>query len=250
MTKSFVMDNCACQKDKGTDYARRKMEKFLHEYYRKYGKAGYVAQFDIHGYYPSMQHNIVESIFSQKISAPEIGMVTDILRTQYPGECGYNPGSQMIQIAGVSMLNKLDHYIKEKLRAHFYIRYMDDFIIISNSKEYLEFCQKNVSEELQKLGLSLNEKKTKVFELNDGIGFLGFEYTLTDSGKVLKLIRSSNVKRERKKLRRLVAKAKRGEMPREKVDESYEAWKCHASYGNSYNLLKRMDAYYKSLWEI
>ena len=62
------------------------------------------------------------------------------------------------------------------------------------------------------------------------------------------LIKSSSVKMQRRKLRRLVAKSKRGGIPRDKVDESYAAWRNHASKGNSYNLLKRMDAYYNELW--
>ena len=249
MTKSFVIDNCACQKGKGTDYARRKLEKFLHEHYRKNGCAGYVAQFDIHGYYPSMQHNLIESNFAEKIPIEQMKMVKAILREQYPSDKGYNPGSQMIQIAGISALDKLDHYIKEKLRAHLYLRYMDDFIIISNNREYLEFCKEKITDELLKIGFELNGKKSRIFSLSDGIDFLGFRYSITNTGKVLKQIRPSNVKRERLKLRRLVGKSKRGLMPREKVDESYAAWKNHASYGNSHNLIRRMDKYYESLWE-
>lgn len=55
-------------------------------------------------------------------------------------------------------------------------------------------------------------------------------------------------KREKKKLRRLVAKSKSGSIPRDKVDESYAAWRNHASKGNSFRLLQRMDEYYKNLW--
>ena len=62
------------------------------------------------------------------------------------------------------------------------------------------------------------------------------------------LLNSSNVKHERKKLRKLVALVKKGERTRDKVDECYEAWKNHAAKGNSYQLLKRMDKYYKDLW--
>lgn len=53
----------------------------------------------------------------------------------------------------------------------------------------------------------------------------------------------------RRKLRRLVAKAKRGEITKAKADECYRSWKANASKGNSYKLLQRMDLYYKSLWE-
>lgn len=44
-------------------------------------------------------------------------------------------------------------------------------------------------------------------------------------------------------------KVKQGEMTREKADECYKSWRAHASKGNSHNLLKSMDRYYKSLWE-
>lgn len=94
----------------------------------------------------------------------------------------------------------------------------------------------------------LNMKKTEIYHIAKGIDFLGFHYKLTETGKVIMTVRSENVKRERKKLRRLVAKSKRGGLPREKVDDSYAAWRNHASKGNSYRLLKRMDAYYLDLW--
>ena len=248
MSKSFILDNYACQKGKGTDAARKRLKEFLHRYYRKHGNVGYVAQFDIHGYYPNMSHAVTEGLFKKKLP-PEIAeMVIAILRHQYDGDKGYNPGSQLIQIAGISILNGFDHYMKEQLHAKLYIRYMDDFLIISDDAEYLAECQEQATKYLERLGFELNPKKTRIYPLSEGIGFLGFDYYLTDTGKVLMLIKSANVKRERRKLRRLVAKSKRGGIPRDKVDESYAAWRNHASKGNSYNLLKRMDAYYNELW--
>lgn len=248
MSNSFIYDNFACQKGKGTDAARNRLTEFLHKYYRKHGHDGYVAQFDIHGYYPNMSHAATEKLFKEQLPPEVYTMVLRILREQYEGDKGYNPGSQLIQIAGISILDKFDHFVKEQLHAKFYIRYMDDFLIISPDKEYLQRCMAEIQKQLTPLGFELNEKKTRIYNLSDGIDFLGFIYRLTDTGKVLKLVRPENVKRERKKLRRLVTKSKRGFLPREKVDESYAAWRNHASKGNSYNLLKKMDAYYLDLW--
>ena len=109
-------------------------------------------------------------------------------------------------------------------------------------------CLDRIKKYLESLGFELNPKKTRVYDLSDGIEFLGFRFCLTDTGKVVMLIKSSSVKRERRKLRRLVSKSKRGGIPRDKVDESYSAWRNHASKGNSFKLLQRMDAYYKRLW--
>lgn len=248
MSKSFIFDNYACQRGKGTDAARKRLKEFLHRYYRKHGNVGYVAQFDIHGYYPNMSHAVTEGLFKKKLPPEVVDMVIAILRHQYDGDKGYNPGSQLIQIAGISILDGFDHYMKEQLHAKLYIRYMDDFLIISDDAEYLAECQEQATKYLERLGFELNPKKTRIYQLSEGIGFLGFDYYLTDTGKVLMLIKSANVKRERRKLRRLVAKSKRGGIPRDKVDESYAAWRNHASKGNSYNLLKRMDAYYNELW--
>ena len=248
MSKSFIYDNFACQKGKGTDAARNRLKDFLRKYYRKQGNIGYVSQFDIHGYYPNMNHKMAEQTFKKKLPPEIFDMVVKILRSQYDGDKGYNPGSQLIQIAGISVLDGFDHFVKEQLHVKYYIRYMDDFLMIHHDREYLEDCQKKAKEYLKGLKFELNEKKTQIYPLSEGIDFLGFQYHLTDTGKVLMFIRPENVKRERKKLRRLVERSRKGFLPKEKVDESYAAWRNHASKGNSFKLLQRMDAFYKSLW--
>ena len=249
MSRSFIYDNFACQKGKGTDAARNRLKEFLRKYYRRHGNHGYVAQFDIHGYYPNMDHEETEKLFRRKLP-DEIGdMVVRILREQYEGDAGYNPGSQLIQIAGISMLDGFDHYCKEQLHARYYIRYMDDFLIIHHDREYLEDCMRKAKTFLDGVKFELNPKKTRIYSISEGIEFLGFRYRLTETGKVIMLILPENVKRQRKKLYRLVAKSKRGEIPREKVDESYAAWRNHASKGNSYRMLLKMDRYYQELWK-
>lgn len=248
MTRSFIYDNFACQKGKGTDSARNRLKVFLQRFYRKHGTHGYVAQFDIRGYYPNMSHAVAEKVFRDKLPSEIYSQVERILREQYDGDKGYNAGSQLVQIAGISVLNGYDHFVKERLRAKYYLRYMDDFLIISEDREYLERCVNETQRHLAQLEFRLNLDKTRIYPLSDGIPFLGFIFRLTETGRVLMLIKSENVKRERKKLRRLVAKSRRGGLPKEKVDESYMVWRNHASKGNSFKLLQRMDKYYKELW--
>ena len=249
MTKSFIYDNYACQKGKGTDYARNRLKEFLRRYYRKHGSTGYVYQFDIKGYYPNMSHEICEDTFNRKLDDETFQRVQTILRQQYSGDKGYNAGSQLIQIAGISVLDGLDHFCKEQLRAQLFGRYMDDFFIIHPDNEYLTECADRIRECLKSLKFDLHEKKSRCYPLKDGIPYLGFTFRLTDTGKVLMLIKSENVKAERKKLFRLVKQSKRGKLPKSKVDESYAAWRNHASKGNCTNCIQRMDAYYKSLWK-
>ena len=115
------------------------------------------------------------------------------------------------------------------------------------TSQYPEFLF--IEEELAKIGFKLHPKKTRIFPVTEKIRFLGFDFQLTETGKVVVTKNPQNVKAERKKLRRLVAKSKRGEIPKESVDESYRCWREHVSYGNSYKLIQRMDKYYSDLWK-
>lgn len=248
MTRSFIFDNFACQTGKGTDPARDRMKEFLHRHYRKHGCEGYVAQFDIHGYYPNMRHDVAEENFRRKLPGWAFKRVRRIMKEQYEGDIGYNPGSQLIQIEGISLLNDLDHLVKERLHVKLYIRYMDDLIMIHEDKRFLANCMEVVKDELAKLGFEVNEKKTRIYDMREGITFLGFKFMLTETGKVLMFADPKKIKTARKKYARLVAKAKRGECSRESVDMSWQTWINHLSKGNSYKLIRKLNQYYDELW--
>ena len=249
ISRSFIYDNMACQQGKGPDLARERLKCFLQKYYRKYGIEGYVLKCDIKGYYPNMSHKVVKDCFHKVIDGWTYKQAVSILDNQYDREIGYNPGSQMIQIAGIGILNALDHYIKEVLRIRFYIRYMDDFLLIHHDRQYLIECYAKISIKLQELACQFNTQKTGIIPLSKGILFLGFHYSLTNSGKVIMILNPQNIKHERKKLNKLVNLAKKGERMHEKVDECFDSWKNHAGKGNSQKLLQRMNKYYKDLWK-
>lgn len=248
MTKSFIYENMACQKGKGTGEARAHLDRILHSYYINHGTDGYVLQCDVKGYYKSMSHTLTEGCFERHVPHDAYVRAKTVLQLQYSGDRGYAPGSQMVQIAGISYLDPLDHYIKEQLHIKYYLRYMDDFILIHHDREYLEHCRKQIELKLAELQLTLHPKKTRIYELEEGIKILGFTHRLTPTGKVIRIIDPKNVKSARKRLRRLVNLAVKGEISRPKADECYRSWKAHAENGNSYKLLQRMDKYYKSLW--
>ena len=247
MSKSFIYDNAACQKGKGADFARNRFKCHLQRYYRKHGADGYVLKMDVRGYYPNMRHDVAKETFKRRL-APEVYQRAEAILDGFPGEVGFNPGSQIIQIAGISVLDGIDHYIKERLRIRHYLRYMDDMLIVGNNRTELEQIWKDVDKRLQEIGFELHPTKTRIIPIRDGIMFLGFEYRLTETGKVIMSIDPTRVQAIRRKLYRMVKKTKAGLLTRAKVDESYQSWRSHAAKGNSWKLLKRMDAYYISLW--
>lgn len=249
LTKSFIYDNCACQKGKGTDFARARLRHHLRKYFARYGYDGYVLQIDIKGYYPHMRHDVAKAVFREHLPPDVYQMAAEVLDGQYAGDVGFNPGSQMVQIAGISVLDKLDHYIKERLHAKLYLRYMDDFLLIHNDKNVLQLWLYRIKEQLALLGFRVSEKKTTIKPLKHNFCWLGFDYRLTAAGKIIMLIDPVRVKHERRKLRRMARLAAQGRLTRDKVDECYASWRNHASKGNSFRLLQRMDKFYKSLWE-
>lgn len=248
MTRTFIYANLACQIGKGPDAAMEYLRRALWKHYCRYGTDGAVLQFDIHHYYPSMQHDRIKAMFRRYLDDETYSRVAACLDA-YPGDVGYNPGSQMVQIAGLSALSPLDHFIKERLKIRHYMRYMDDGVLIHPDEGYLRQCLPLLEAEVQKAGFSFNAKKTRVYPLKWGIDVLGFRFRLTETGKVLAVIRHENVNHARRKLRKLAKKVRNGEISAEDYLDSYKCWRAHAMRGNSHKLLRRMDRYCVQLLE-
>lgn len=245
MTRSFIWDNMACQNGKGTTRAMDRLNRLLRRYFINTGtNTGWVLQCDVHGYYRSMRHSDAEKCFRRRLDKETADHALAWLQRQYPGDVGYAPGSQMVQILGISLLDPMDHAIKEKLRAKYYLRYMDDFLIISRDREYLEKARRAIEAELAGFELHLHPEKTRIYPLTGGIKMLGFTFRLTKTGEVIRLIDPKNPKHERKKLYRMAQKT-----PEAKYWECYTSWKAHARLGKSWKLLSRMDKYAQDLME-
>ena len=247
MTKSFIYANCACQTGKGTDFARKLVKRYLWNYFCNYGSDGWLVQIDIHGYYLNMRHSDVEEQISCKTDSDTSRMSCGVLRDQYAGETGYNPGSQMVQIAGISLLDPVDHYIKEQLHVRYYIRYMDDFWMLLPTKEQAEETYLKTTEQLRTYGLEINEKKSHVTQLRKGFTFLGFQFHMTDTGKVIMTLNPDSVKHERRTLVRMTHKVQREELDEKKIDEHHASWENNADKGNSYKMKQRTNKYLKDL---
>ncbi len=86
-------------------------------------------------------------------------------------------GNMSSQILAIFYMNDLDHFIKEKLRIKYYIRYMDDLVLLHHDKEYLKYCLKEIEKKVKELRLSLNNK-TQIVEIHNGLTFLGHRIIL------------------------------------------------------------------------
>lgn len=141
-------------------------------------------------------------------------------------------GSMTSQIMAVFYLNDLDHFIKEKLKVKYYIRYMDDLILIHTDREYLKYCLNEIDKEVKKIKLELNNK-TQIYDLNHGIPFLGYKFVLKNK-KLFVLLNNRTKKRIRKNIKRF----KKGNN-RDKKIMDYNGYLIYADCGSFlYNLKK------------
>lgn len=248
VSRSFITDNFACQKGKGTEAARDRLKEFLYRFYRKHGTDGYVLKIDIKGYYPNMSHEYAQEMLKWYLDDETYQMASTVL-AHLPGDIGYNPGSQIVQIVGITALDKLDHHIKEWLRVKYYVRYMDDFILLYHDKAYLEYCLKEIGRKLAECSMELNTEKTEIRPISDPISFLGKQYRLTKTGKVIIFADPKKVKHERKKIQRMITLVEQGKLTKHDVDRHFKAYKASARYGNSNKLIYRLNRWYESLWK-
>lgn len=161
--------NVASRPNLGT---KRGLE-IANEYHRKmkvkYGKY-YVLKCDISKFFASIDKNLLKAKILKKIKDKEaLKIIFDIIDSEENGLC---IGSMTSQVFAIFFLNDMDHYIRETLKIHCFLRYQDDFLLFHESKDYLKECFEKITVFLEKEHLKLN-KKTRIYSSNDNFIFLG-----------------------------------------------------------------------------
>lgn len=110
-------------------------------------------------------------------------------------------GNMSSQILAVFFLNKVDHFIKEKLGCKYYIRYMDDLVILGNDKEKLKNIFASVSKYIESFDLNVN-KKSGIYSLSNSVNFLGYNFKVFNNKLIIRY-RSDTIKRVNKRLKNL-----------------------------------------------
>lgn len=244
---SFIKDNYASQVGKGTHFGLDRLEEFMRRHYRKHGVEGWVLKCDIRKYFYSVRHDVLKRLIRKYITDPDCIWLLDMIIDSTEGNVGIPIGNQSSQIFALLYLSPLDHFIKEKLGVKFYGRYMDDFYLIHEDREYLRHCWKEIEAHVNEIGLELNEK-TNIYPLKNGIDFLGFHTYLTETGAVIRKVRRKSKNNARRKLKKMRGLLEAGRITPETVEQSYKSWRGHASKGNCYHLIRNMDQYYNQLF--
>ena len=218
----YTNSMCATRKGKGSSYGIHLLKTYLNKIKYKYTNFYYL-KIDIKKYFYNIDHNILKSILSHKIKDKDalevlykiidstnnkyINKRIDNLKNNrihylkdnhlireveeiplYKYNKGCSIGNQTSQAFGLIYLYEFNHYLKERLHLKYVINYMDDFIIIHEDKDYLNYCLKQIRKYLcDNLKLGLNEKKTRIDNIKNGIDFLGYRFIIKNNKVIMKL---------------------------------------------------------------
>lgn len=244
---SLIYDNGACQKGKGTDFQLDRLEAKLHRHFRLHGRKGGILLWDFSGYFDSIPHAVLVPAARRKIIEARTCALYEQFINAF-GEVGLGLGSEVSQISAVFVANPIDHYFKDGLGVEGYGRYMDDGHIISESVDFLKKCLVKLREIAGKIGLKINEKKTKIVPLTHQFKFLKMRFRLTETGAVVRRLARENINKRRRILRKFRALLDAGKMTLASVVESYTAWKGHAARARSYRTVEAMDELFCNLF--
>ena len=133
-------------------------------------------------------------------------------------------------------LNELDYFVKHQLKIKYYIRYVDDFVILLNSKEKLEHYKEKIDKFLRiDLDIQIHPNKSRIFPIQRGTIFLGFKIFIYH-----RIIKRQNLKRFKNKIKKLEKQYNQRNITYDKIYESLEGWLAYAKNANTYKLRKEI----------
>lgn len=242
----LIYDNVACRIGKGTHFGMDRLTYFLREHYKKYGTKGYILKYDVRHFFDSIDHDVLKEMIKDIPDRNVLGLLYHIINSYAKDknpvtgeEKGLPMGNQTSQWFALYYLDPLDRLIKEKMHIKHYVRYMDDGIMIHESKEYLNEVKKEMDIMADKLKIKFNAK-TQIFPISEGVDFLEFRFYLTDTGKVIKRLRTSNKKRWKRRLKKFKREYREGTKTLEDVSRSIVSYNGHLSHGHTYKLKKKV----------
>lgn len=243
--KSFIHDSYANRKGKGALKALQRFDCFKRKVSRNNKRLMFVLKADIKRYFESVDQKILLEMIEKKIKdSAVLWLIKKILDNHGKNGIGMPLGNLTSQFFANVYLNKLDWFVKQKLNAKYYMRYVDDFVILHHNKEALESYKEKIQEFLKGLKLELHEGKSKIKALSKGVGFLGFRVFYYH-----KLLKKSNAHRSMKRLIALKRLFDKGDINYDSAYARVEGWLAYAKIGNTYKLRNKILDNFRQLFE-
>jgi len=239
--RHLIYDNSASLPGKGIDFARRRLMVHLRKYYAaQRSDKGYILLIDYSKYYDNIRHEVlVDQIGKYVTDETSMWLLRKVVDrskvdVSYMSDAEYsgcmdavfnsneyarldsrsmngqkymakhlNIGDQVAQTAGIVYPTPIDNYIKIVRGVKYYARYMDDSYIIHESKEFLAELLENIIRIAAGIGITINRRKTHIYKLSEYWRFLQVQYSLTESGRVIRKINPKRITSMRRKMKKL-----------------------------------------------
>lgn len=216
--KKFIYDSYSCRLGKGTHRAIQRFTKFARKASYNHTKTLWVLKCDVKKFFASIDQEILIQILEKQLIDPDTLNLLKTVIHSFPH--GLPLGNLTSQLLVNIYMNEFDQYVKHNLKVKYYIRYADDFVIMSQDKKYFQELLPQIQNFLQiKLKLTLHPNKIFIKTLASGVDFLGWVHF--PDHRVLRTVTK----------RRMINRLK--ENPSENTKQSYLGMLKH---GNSYKL--------------
>ena len=266
--KTFINDSYACRVGRGSHAAAERLQYWLRQVNRREIENGvryYYLKLDISKYFYRVNHEILLNILSVRIKDERL---LRLLRTiincetqkfglpvgMSPEACTYDLwlddvgmpiGNLTSQLFANIYLDQLDKFCKHGLHTHYYIRYMDDVIILSDDKEELHRIRNEIQNFLtEALQLDLN-KKTAIRPISLGINFVGYQIWATH-----RKLKKSTARKIIRRVSVLCKELANGEITREDFDRHAASYKGMMEHCDSLGLRTKLNDIFQQAFEI
>ncbi len=175
--KIFIFDSYSSRKNKGTHRAIKRFQKMAWKLSKNNTRTVWVLKCDIKKFFDSIDHNILLRLIKLKVTNRKtVELIEKVIYSfRENEETGIPLGNLTSQLFSNIYLNELDQFIKRGLKIKNYIRYADDFVILSDERDNLEKVFLKIDEFLKsELNLRFHPEKVIMEKWNSGVDFLGY----------------------------------------------------------------------------
>ena len=175
--KIFIADSYSCRLAKGTHKAINRFRSFGYKVSKNNTKTCWILKCDIRKFFANIDHSILKQILKSYIPDQDIlwllSSVIDSFSTKQG--VGLPLGNLTSQLLVNIYMNEFDQFMKHTIKARYYIRYADDFVIFLEDREYLKNLLLKIRAFLHtELRLELHPDKVSIKTLTSGVDFLGW----------------------------------------------------------------------------
>ncbi len=175
--KHFIYDSYSSRTSRGTHLGVERSYKACRKVSKNWKRKIWVLKCDVRKFFDSIDHTVLKELIGKKVSCPDTMRLIDLLFGSFEKEKGKGLplGNVTSQLFANIYLNELDQFAKHILKAKYYFRYCDDFIILSENEKFLFEIQEKIRVFLsEKLSLDLHPNKVEIRKMRRGIDFLGY----------------------------------------------------------------------------